>query len=248
MRDIRLAASVLVLAAAAAACDWGNMDAHCSYTSQPDWSYMMFTQTWPGTFCEDGCCRVPRGTPEVPVGFTIHGLWPNYDSPAYPSCCKSQFNNTYLNDLINSNSDLKTELKTYWPALKKCMFVQYEFDKHGTCATQSAYSGDSGLYDYLRAGLYLRGKFDVYKALSNAGIEPGNEYDPYKQIIRIHCDRATPRQLSEVRMCVGRPTERTRATPELIDCPDTLTERDGCDPSGVSLPYWPSFISNGCDL
>eukprot|EP00727_Mastigamoeba_balamuthi_P009090 m51a1_g4803 hypothetical protein (278) ;mRNA; r:115626-116739 len=247
--------SLVVLAAllgAAVACTYGNMDADCTYTNQTDWSYMIFTVTWPGVFCADGCCRHPQGV-QVPRDFTIHGLWPNYDGSAYPSCCQTEFDNDDLTNLINSDAALRRDLNTHWPALKKCLFVQYEFDKHGSCATASAYSGGGGLRDYLEAALYLRRRWDLLGALTDAGLKPGTTlYQPLTEVLpalekltgrrmRLHCDAADPHALSEVRMCVGRPPRASRAAPELIDCPPTQYDAEGCTKAGISIPDIPPF-------
>jgi ribonuclease T2 len=253
-------ASLLLLAALlglAAACDWSDMNAACTYTTQADWAYLVFAQTWPGTFCSDGCCRTPSGVSKIATGFTIHGLWPNYDSNAYPTCCTNSFSDAALTNLINGNAVLGTNLETYWPALKKCLFVQYEFDKHGSCAV-SAWTGSNGPVDYWNAAMYLRKTYDIYSALVAAGIKPGTAYyDPYKQVvpaiqnytgtkIHIHCDHTAPTQLLEVRMCVARPTSANKLTPKIIDCPATMTEADGCDTTRIQIPAMPTLVSNGC--
>eukprot|EP00727_Mastigamoeba_balamuthi_P009127 m51a1_g4837 hypothetical protein (256) ;mRNA; r:215905-216967 len=250
--------SALVLLAALAgavlACRYGDMDAGCSFSDQPDWSYMLFTLTWPGAFCADGCCRHPRGA-RVPADFTIHGLWPNYDGNSYPSCCQTQFSGDDLANLVNSDASLLRALNTYWPALKKCQFVQYEFDKHGSCATASTYSGDNGLRDYLEAALYLRSKRDLLTALGDAGITPGSRAYSTAAVVaalqnytgtrvRLHCDRANPRALSEVRLCVGKMDSGSRARPELIDCP-AGGEDQGCARS-ISIPAVPVMSGSGC--
>eukprot|EP00727_Mastigamoeba_balamuthi_P009126 m51a1_g4836 hypothetical protein (465) ;mRNA; r:212539-214979 len=246
------------LAGTALACSFGSMDARCSYTEQSDWSYMMFTVSWPGVFCADGCCRNPQGA-HVASDFTIHGLWPNYAGNSYPSCCQTEFSDDDLTNLINSDASLRRDLNTYWPALKKCHFVQYEFDKHGSCATASTYSGDNGLRDYLEAALYLRQKWDLLSALGDAGIRPGNtKYKPTAVLaalqrytgtrVRLHCDRANPRALSEVRLCVKKMDSGSRAKPELIDCPALSNDAEGCAKAGITLPKVPAITASGCAI
>eukprot|EP00727_Mastigamoeba_balamuthi_P009106 m51a1_g4818 hypothetical protein (262) ;mRNA; f:152656-153659 len=261
MKSISAAPLLLLaaLAGSAAACAYGNMDARCTYTEQPDWSYMMFTMSWPGVFCADGCCRNPQGA-RVAADFTIHGLWPNYAGNSFPSCCQTEFDNDDLANLINSDAALRRDLNTYWPALKKCQFIQYEFDKHGSCATASTYSGENGLRDYIEAALYLRRKWDVLAALSEAGITPGyNKYSPSDILealgkytgtrVRLHCDRANPRALSEVRMCVKKMDNIfSRANPDLIDCPPTSNDAEGCAKSGIAIPEVPAITGSGCSI
>ena len=71
MKNFGILFAVLVAAGTvvtARSCDNGNMNSMCNYTEQRPWDYMMFVQSWQGTFCQDGCCKLPAGVAAVHAG------------------------------------------------------------------------------------------------------------------------------------------------------------------------------------
>ena len=213
-------------------CEHGNMDPGCTYTTQSEFSYLMFVQTWSGTFCRDGCCLLPNGISSVPTGFTIHGLWPNYDT-GYPSCCKSPFTASQI-EAAMKNDSTRRQISTHWPSFKKCHFVQYETEKHGTCAAD-VYSGSTGLTDYWSAAISLHGRWNIQDILRKNGITPSDTavytLSEIKSAIsnaigaraNVVCDSDDNDLLAEVRICLARPsTSEQKFNPKVIDCPSSV--------------------------
>ena len=81
------------------------MEANCEYTEQRLFDYMLFVQTWQGSFCADGCCTVPQRGVVPPTGFSIHGLWPEYRDGTYPSCCRGNVTRALIDALQATEDD-----------------------------------------------------------------------------------------------------------------------------------------------
>ncbi|KAI7738455.1 hypothetical protein M8C21_031584 [Ambrosia artemisiifolia] len=146
-------------------------------TSQFDF-YTLALQ-WPATFCsthenkccpENGCCAGENSSP--PPGFTIHGLWPDYNDGTWPSCCEGPaFDEAELNPMINA-------MHTYWPILScndvsSCnneikSFWADQWEQHGTCA------GFSFQYLYFATALKLYFNYNVTEVLLQANVKPSN--------------------------------------------------------------------------
>ncbi|CAH9074608.1 unnamed protein product [Cuscuta europaea] len=83
---------------------------------QREFDYFMLSLQWPGTECNqtkkccsaNGCCRS-----NAIIGFTIHGLWAEYNGgKSWPSCCEgSQFNENEISSLLD-------DLNKYWPSYR----------------------------------------------------------------------------------------------------------------------------------
>ncbi len=61
--------------------------------------------------------------------YTIHGLWPQYNSSDWPSyCTNNTFNITKLNNIMD-------QLDKWWPSCEQnnTSFWSHEWEKHGTC-------------------------------------------------------------------------------------------------------------------
>ena len=218
------------------ACDHSDMNPNCKYKTQNEWTYMVLAQTWEGTFCSDGCCVLPSSSTKLNSGVTLHGLWPNYAS-GYPSCCKCSYSDSEVDNYMNSNAQLYKDLNTYWPSLKKCKFVSYEWRKHGTCAA-SVYNGDKGYADYFNTAINLHKRWDLYNIILNAGIKPSNttKYPASKIVKAIEAKvgkavalSCSSGKLAEIRICIGRPTSSTKLNPSPINC--TSSVWNGCKSS-----------------
>jgi len=250
---------ILVLAAclvcAVLACQHGDMDSECKFTEQKDWAYMVFVESWPGSFCYDGCCSLPAGINTNPPGFTMHGMWPNYEGKAYPSCCTSPYTRENILNTIHSNPDLKKELDTMWPTLKRCKFVLYETEKHGTCAA-TIYNGTNGYLDYWNAAMNVMKRYDLAAALRKNGIIPSKSaYYSESEIkavieplvgakVNLHCATDNNKHLSEVRICLKRPTtEAEKMNPVPFDCPRLETS---CQAQHIMLPPLDSLKTGEC--
>ena len=263
---MRMLHSVLVALAVAGAvamaeerqlgkCQKGDMDANCKFTDQKDWAYLVFVESWPGTFCNDGCCSLPADVKTNPPGFTMHGMWPNYEGKDYPSCCTSPYKREDMLESINSDKELKAALDQNWPSLKRCKFVVYETEKHGTCAS-TVYNGTKGYLDYWQAAMNTLRRFDLGTALRKHGIIPSKTAyyteDEIKEAVEeevgakvnLHCATGNNKQLSEVRICLKRPETREEMfNPVPFDCPRL---EKSCNAKHVELPPLGSLKTNGC--
>jgi len=244
-----------VICAVLAKCQHGDMDSKCKFKDQRDWSYMVFVESWPGAFCSDGCCSLPAGISINPTGFTMHGMWPNYDGKAFPSCCTSPYTRENILDAIHNNEQLKQELDIMWPTLKRCKFVLYETEKHGTCAA-TVYNGTNGFIDYWQAAMNVMRRYDIASALRRAGIVPSKtafySVEEIKAVIEplvgakvnLHCATGNKKHLSEVRICLKRPmNEEEKRNPIPFDCPRLETS---CRNNHVELPPLENLQSGQC--
>ncbi|RUS20551.1 base non specific RNase Rh [Endogone sp. FLAS-F59071] len=122
--------------------------------------------------------------------FTMHGLWPDTcsggDGPSNGCDSKRQYSS--IQSILKNYGDkqLYSEMQTYWPsdAGPDDTFWVHEWGKHGTCVTTlaptcygSSYKKYEDVHDYFKQALSLRSKYDLYKALSKAGINPGSNPD-----------------------------------------------------------------------
>lgn len=189
--------------------------------SAKDFDFFYFVQQWPGSYCNTrrSCCYPTTGKPEADFG--IHGLWPNYNSGAYPSNCDpdSPFQFSAIADLIDS-------MRKEWPTLA-CPssdgnhFWGHEWEKHGTCSESLL-----DQHAYFESALSLKKKTNLLQILKSAGIKPDGGYYSGSEIkdaiaaatgfvpgIDCSVDEAGNKQLNQIYMCVD-----TSAT-DLIECP-----------------------------
>lgn len=241
-----LAIALCILAAATKAfgddftsCDHGDMNPNCNYKAQDEWTFMVLAQTWEGTFCNDGCCVLPSSISKLTSGVTIHGLWPNYDS-GYPSCCKCSYTETEVDNYINNNAQMYRDINTYWPSLKKCKFIHYEWAKHGTCAA-SVYNGDTGYADYFNTAITLHKKWNLYSIITSAVTPSNTTKYPASKItsaiekkvgtsVALSCSSG---KLAEIRICFEHPTSATKLNPNPINCSSSIW--NGCTSSSTII-------------
>ncbi|KAL0364003.1 UNVERIFIED_CONTAM: Intracellular ribonuclease LX [Sesamum angustifolium] len=190
--------------------------------SSQDFDFFYFVQQWPVSYCDTrrSCCYPTTGKPDE--DFSIHGLWPNYNS---------------------GKSDLVSRMQKDWPTLAcpsgdGMKFWGHEWEKHGTCTSLDQHS-------YFQAALDLKSKANLLQVLGDAGIRPGKFYslESIKQAIEegvgygayIECnvDPAGNHQLYQVYLCVD-----TSAS-NFIQCP-VLPHGRGC---GNNIEF-PSFSSD----
>jgi len=245
----------VALAGVESSCQKGDMDSGCTFTAQKDWAYMVMVESWPGTFCDDGCCHLPADVGTTPSGFTMHGMWPNYEGKDYPSCCESPYTREDILNSIFEDKSLKKELDTHWPSLKRCKFVLYETEKHGTCAA-TVYNGTKGYLDYWRAAMNVLKRYDLAATLRKRGIVPSETAyyteDEIKEAIEpvigarvnLHCATGNSKRLSEVRICLKRPeTEQEKLNPVPFNCPRVETS---CNSKHIELPPLDTLPTGTC--
>ncbi|XP_042510429.1 ribonuclease 2 isoform X2 [Macadamia integrifolia] len=133
--------------------------------AQREFDYFALALQWPGTYCQrthhccssNACCRGSNS----PTGFTIHGLWPDYNDGTWPACCRrSSFNMTEISSFLGV-------LQKYWPSLScgspstcfggRGLFWAHEWEKHGTCS----FPVIRDEYSYFLTALNLYFKYNV---------------------------------------------------------------------------------------
>lgn len=137
---------------------------------QNAFDFFIFALQWPGTICStrSSCCQHLSSA----TGFTIHGIWPEFNDGSWPQCCSGPaFDDSKI-------SSLSSKLQSFWPSLycgssKGChgtevSFWGHEWEKHGTCAWPVVHNE----YDYFATALKLYEENDLLAVLMKAGIVP----------------------------------------------------------------------------
>ncbi|KAI3760312.1 hypothetical protein L1987_50706 [Smallanthus sonchifolius] len=223
--------------------DGGAVELVSTVAEQREFDYFALAVQWPATYCskstkcctQNGCCRGENS----PSGFTIHGLWPDYNDGSWPSCCSGPaFDETEISSLLSA-------LDKYWPTLscsksstchnKKGLFWAHEWGKrlpssckkHGTCS--SSVTGDE--YNYFITTLNLYFKYNVTEVLFEAGYVPSNsEKYPSAGIISAieNAFHTNPQlvclngALEEVRLCLTKDF-KFRECVAGSDCPEYVS-------------------------
>ncbi|KAK4440941.1 Ribonuclease 2 [Sesamum alatum] len=117
---------------------------------QREFDYFKLALQWPGTICHktrhccssNGCCRGSN----APTGFTIHGLWPDYNDGTWPACCTGKRFD------VKEISTLLGDLNKYWPSL--------------SCSSPSNCHGGKGIFweheEVLREAGYVASNSEKY--------------------------------------------------------------------------------------
>lgn len=213
------------------------------FKAQRDSSFALFVQSWPGDFCSDSCCQLnnePNAPAKLPPGFTIHGYWPNWKehenqgNKNWPECCQADVDGTpatgaMVRKMVEADDSLEADVATYWPAMKSGGFLEYEFDKHGTCALH-VYTGSTGPHDYVEATINMRKKWDFLAVLLQNGIVPDQQqlyarHDVINAIeavthtdIILNCGGSS---LREVVVCISHES-KDLLSPDPMDCPASM--------------------------
>ena len=237
-------------------CQHGDMDPNCTYKAQRTFDYMYFVQSWQGTFCADGCCIVPTSSSGFQPGFGIHGMWPQYTGGAYPTCCQSNLTDSTIDSAMAHNPQMRKLFATYWPALKKCGFVRYETQKHGTCAAAVYGSNETAVVNYWTGVINLRRRWDLLRALQMNGIVPSQtalySTDLVREVLRqtvgydVNLACSKPPLLDEVRICIKTPrTASQQRNPVAFNCPDADAS---CGSNVMLLPVPKMATQEGCEF
>lgn len=207
---------------------------------------------WSGTVCKSRKC-LPNA-PSQPNFFNIHGLWPNVfsNTAASPSDCSS----IPLN-FAAMTQDLQQSLNLRWNGLYNDLnsFLTHEWSKHGTCWTPALEkntmaavptdikplidqglldynSGNMGASDFMKVGLALANKYNLFNAFTKIGIVPSATavYDQTKiaeavkqsfgvenyELICTKSPTSGRSQIAEFRLCLS-------LSYNPIDCPKKVT-------------------------
>ncbi|DAZ94965.1 TPA: hypothetical protein N0F65_000060, partial [Lagenidium giganteum] len=124
---------------------------------QGSFDFYVLAQSWQPQFCKGKLNQFPGcRTPQTywSSHFTLHGLWPEYKSAAYPHDCNP-------GDIFDSNAVVsavgKDAMLQYWPNVKKPLaagdysdFWKHEWDVHGTCSGLDQPTFFTAVVDLLR--------------------------------------------------------------------------------------------------
>lgn len=159
-----------------------NLSISNSYGEKFD--YFLLAQSWPQTSCwainknwQNSTCSSCK---QLSDSWTLHGLWPNKYDGKHPFHCDVQlkFEPSSLNQVIEN------QLHEKWPTYKLRKlnkdFWNYEWLKHGTCATELNETNTSE--KYFSKTLQLLSKGNMTALLEKVHIQPGNQYD-YNSIL-----------------------------------------------------------------
>ena len=138
----------------ASECTHGEFTYCSSNKCAISWDLVLLATTWVPQFCSSKCCDMPKRLGQMTDGFTMHGWWPSFSTGGMPACCPYTTSKTEVQNVIESDESLLDEIAYYWPSLSSCHFIEYEYDKHGTCLGD-VYMGDSGVKGYIRAAIKL---------------------------------------------------------------------------------------------
>lgn len=119
--------------------------------------------------------------------WTIHGLWADKCLGGYDADCDPSRNNDNIAAALRSSSDPRAAkaletMNQYWLALNgnDAQLWSHEWNKHGTCVStlnpecypESAFSEHQDIVDFFSTTTDLFDKYNVFKALEEAGIKP----------------------------------------------------------------------------
>ena len=185
-----------------------------------DFAFYVLSLSWVPGFCavgggdEKGRDQCRRG---ADTGFTVHGLWPQYDH-GFPSDCRG---NTSLPRAALAATD------GVYPDEG---LARYEWRKHGTC---------SGLSPFVYFAA-VRGARDAVTVPDRFKDPHGDQHLAPAEMVRAFTD-ANPRlrpgmlaaicrggTLDEVRICFSKNLKGFQACPEVV--------RDGCRSSDIDVP------------
>jgi ribonuclease T2 len=156
-------------------------------------AYYVLALTWTPEWCRSGGSGATAKEMECarPLGFTLHGLWPDGAHPPYPSFCKPA---GALDPAL---------VREMWRRTPSAVLLQHEWQKHGTCAAwpdAKAYFGQSAkLFDRI-----VLPKVETWAAHDRAA---GNlraafiDENPWLRPETIFVAATRRMELTEVRLC-----------------------------------------------
>jgi ribonuclease T2 len=184
----------------------------------------VYAYSWTPGFCHNqkypGCLDPD---PYWTTNFTIHGLWPQYNTSGYPSFCSTEPFDPSIPDSIGMNTMIQ-----YWPDVQYevsspyyMSFWEHEWTKHGTCSGLSQ-------YDYFNQAIELTFNiptpdilyYSIGKNISASELRDsfgGNEY------VSLQC---TNQLLTGLYTCWGEASDSSPNTQ--IKCPTTVSNEDTC--------------------
>lgn len=182
-----------------------------------DFDFYVLSLSWSPNYCATDADPDRQQCDLAPVGFVLHGLWPQYEE-GYPEYCASSASRRLKRSTLDAISDL----------MPGAGLARYQWGKHGLCsglAEEDYFSLMREAVERVKIPTELRaiGKdkkttpaaVEAAFIKANPGLSPG--------AIAATCNRAG---LKEVRVCLGKDLAfRT--------CPEV--DADGCRASSTLL-------------
>ncbi|DAZ94972.1 TPA: hypothetical protein N0F65_000067, partial [Lagenidium giganteum] len=209
---------------------------------QSDFDFYVLAQSWQPQFCKGKLnqfpgCRNPQQYWQS--HFTLHGLWPEYNSGAYPQNCNP---NDYFDEDTVVNAVGKDALLQYWPNVKKSLsardysqFWQHEWDVHGTCSGLDQATFFKVVVDLLRTETAMTPDViqnNVGRSVSTDDVRAafgGSEY------VVLRCNG---KELAEVRTCWAKDNQNLPTSQ--VQCSDQVQSQDSCRGATVFIRSTPS--------
>lgn len=161
--------------------------------------------------------------------FTIHGLWPQYDTTGYPSYCSAESFDTNIPKEIGWNT-----MTTYYPDVKYVetspdydSFWEHEWDKHGTCSGLSQ-------YDYFQQVILLGETFTTPEILHNY-INTTNSLSSESLRDSFGGETFAILQCSKTNILTGVYTCWSQSPVAQIECPKSVQSEDTCTSQYLSV-------------
>ena len=163
--------------------------------NQSDFDFYVLALSWSPSYCasKGGDADPQQCSVSRPFGFTVHGLWPQYERGSPQDCA--------IGEGQSIDRDILRDIK---PVLPSSGLARHEWRKHGTCSglSQRAY------FDTMLQAVRLVRIPDPFKQVSSSiGIAPSRVETAFLQAnpgmnakgFAAICDR---RYLTEVRICL----------------------------------------------
>ncbi len=154
-----------------------------------DFDYFVMALTWTPSFCEAEGDDSDQCDPSRDLGFTLHGLWPQYED-GWPEYCET-----------NARNPSRRDTEAMADIMGSGGLAFYEWKKHGRCTGLSArdyFRLSRAAYNSVKMPTRLDDRMST-DALERAFIDANDDLDT--ESIAVTCSRDLIR---EVRICLDR--------------------------------------------
>jgi ribonuclease T2 len=189
-----------------------TLPAHAQSNRAGVFDYYVMSLSWTPTWCalEGDARQSPQCDTARGMGFTLHGLWPQYADGGWPEFCNSALRNP-SRAMSNDMADIMGTSGLAW----------YQWKKHGRCTGLSAaeyYALSRKAYASVnRPKIFRKLKRDISlpaSVVEAAFLEANPDMEPNQ--ITITCKA---QKIQEARICLNKDLELTTCSPEAAqDC------------------------------
>ena len=189
--------------------------------------------SWTPGFCFTNNPNYPGCLDPKPYwqnNFTLHGLWPQYDTTGYPSYCSTESFDPNIPIQIGW-----TTMTTYYPDVKYeetdtdyDSFWEHEWDKHGTCSELSQ-------YDYFQQAITLVEQSFTTPEIIHDYINTTNSLSANAARNSFGGPTYTALQCSDSNILTGVYTCWSHSHVLQIECPASVQKEDTCSLSYLTV-------------